>query len=84
MLPVVISRVRALLDSSGSHTEALAALDAEADALGERLRAACRAVPDPDLADMFDRMYVEPTPELQEQREAVLAWRALGDEEALR
>ena len=79
-----IARVRALLDSSGSHTEALAALDAEADALGERLRAACRAVPDPDLADMFDRMYVEPTPELQEQREAVLAWRALGDEEALR
>ena len=79
-----IARVRALLDSSGAHTEALAALDAEAAALGEHLRAACRAVPDPDLADMFDRMYVEPTAELQEQREAVLAWRALGDEEAVR
>ena len=78
-----IARVRALLDSAGSHAEALAALDAEADALGERLRAACRAVPDPDLADMFDRMYVESTPELQEQREAVLAWRALGDEEVV-
>lgn len=79
-----IARVRALLDSSGAHTEAMDALDAEADALGERLRAACRAVPDPDLADMFDRMYVEPTAELQEQREAVLAWRALGDEEVVR
>ena len=78
-----ITRLRALLDSTGSHTEALAALDTEADALGEHLRAACRAVPDPDLADMFDRMYVESTRELQEQREAVLAWRALGDEEAL-
>lgn len=79
-----IARVRALLDSSGAHTEAMAALEAEADALGERLRAACRAVPDPDLADMFDRMYVESTPELQEQREAVLAWRALGDAEVVR
>lgn len=78
-----IARMRTLLDSTGSHAEALAALDAEADALGERLRAACRAVPAPDLADLFDRMYVESTPELQEQREAVLAWRALGDEEAL-
>lgn len=76
--------MRALLDATGSHAEALAALDAEADALGEHLRAACRAVPDPDLADLFDRMYVESTPELQEQREAVLAWRALGDEEAAR
>lgn len=79
-----IARLRALLDSTGAHAEAMDALDAEADALGERLRAACRAVPDPDLADMFDRMYVEPTAELQEQREAVLAWRALGDEEVVR
>ena len=72
------------LDRLLAEANALTALDAEADALGERLRAACRAVPDPDLADMFDRMYVESTPELQEQRAAVLAWRALGDEEVVR
>lgn len=79
-----IARVRALLDASGSHGDALAALETEAEELGSRLRAACGAIPDPDLADQFDRMFVETTPELAEQRQAVLAWRALDDEEVAR
>ncbi|GAA1744539.1 thiamine pyrophosphate-dependent dehydrogenase E1 component subunit alpha [Aeromicrobium alkaliterrae] len=78
-----ISRVRALLDSIGTFERELAELDAEADALGERLRAACRTLPEPDLAALFDLVHAETTPELVEQRDAAVAWRALGAEEVV-
>jgi 2-oxoisovalerate dehydrogenase E1 component alpha subunit len=32
------------------------------------VRAGCRALPDPSTAELFDHVYVEPTPQLLEQR----------------
>ncbi|WP_229052979.1 thiamine pyrophosphate-dependent dehydrogenase E1 component subunit alpha [Aeromicrobium sp. Leaf350] len=76
-----IARVRVLLDSLGTFERELAELDAEAEALGERLRSACRTLPEPDLAALFDLVHVETTPELREQQEAAIAWKALDTEE---
>lgn len=44
-------------------------LEAEADELAQRLRADCRALPNPDALSVFDHVYAEPTVELLEQRE---------------
>jgi 2-oxoisovalerate dehydrogenase E1 component alpha subunit len=79
-----VARVRALLDAAGGFEAELAALDAEADALGERLRAACGALEAPDLAELFDRVHVESPPDLVRQRDAVVAWHALDAEEGAR
>ncbi len=74
-----IARVRALLDAMGGFKQELAALDAEAEQLGARLREACRTMPDPELATMFDLVHVETPPDLVEQRDAVVAWHALDE-----
>ena len=44
--------------------------------LGEHLRERCAAMPNPDLAELFDQVYVEQTDELREQQAAYVAWRA--------
>jgi len=51
-------------------------LDEEAEQLGETLREGCRALPDPDVLDVFDQVYVEQTPELAGQRDEFAAYLA--------
>ncbi|EFQ82035.1 pyruvate dehydrogenase E1 component, alpha subunit [Aeromicrobium marinum DSM 15272] len=69
-------RVRRHLESVDWPESFFDDLDTEADDLGERLRAACRALPEPDLATLFDRVHVDPDPTLAAQREEYVAWRA--------
>jgi len=45
-------------------------LEADADALAARIRKGCLEMPDPDPLSMFDEVYDETTPLLQEQRAA--------------
>jgi 2-oxoisovalerate dehydrogenase E1 component alpha subunit len=75
-----IDRVGALLRGMGTGDGFFAELEAEAEQLGADLRAACAAIADPDLADYFAHVYHEQTPELQQQRNEFVAWRAsLGE-----
>jgi 2-oxoisovalerate dehydrogenase E1 component alpha subunit len=72
-----IERVRAYLARNGlASPEWFRDLDEEANELGHRLREGCKALPDPDLADIFEQVYVEQTPELATQRDDFAAYRA--------
>ncbi|HEY6738567.1 MAG TPA: pyruvate dehydrogenase (acetyl-transferring) E1 component subunit alpha [Actinopolymorphaceae bacterium] len=72
-----IARVKAYLTRQGVVDDTFfAELEAEADALGERLRAATRALPDPDPERIFDLVYAEKTPELVEQQRWFQEYRA--------
>jgi pyruvate dehydrogenase E1 component alpha subunit len=71
-----IDRVRRYLQSAGVETDAFAAIEAEADRLGASVRAACLAIPEPDLAAWFDTVYAEQTDELRAQQAEYVAWRA--------
>ena len=58
--------------------DAFAAAEAQtgvlADAVAERMRAGCRQLAEPDLADSFRHTYAEIPPELERQLEAARAW----------
>jgi pyruvate dehydrogenase E1 component alpha subunit len=69
-----IDRVRRYLQSAGVDAETFAAIDAEAEELGERVRAACLAIPEPELAAWFDTVYAEQTDELRAQQAEYIAW----------
>ena len=71
-----IARVEAYLRSIGTERSFFDDLEREAEELGEHLRSACHALPEPDLADLFDLVHHETTPELAAQREEYLAYRA--------
>ena len=79
-----IARVRAYLLARGAIDAGwLAALDAESDELGERVRAGCLALPDPRLEDLWDGVYADLPPALAAQREDYLAYEAsFTDEQA--
>ena len=70
------------------HREGLADDDFEqevvsqADAVAAALRAGCLAMPDPEPADLFAHVYVEPHPLLQEEKAAYLSYLASFDEES--
>jgi 2-oxoisovalerate dehydrogenase E1 component alpha subunit len=49
-------------------------IQAEADALGVTLREGCKAMPEPRLQDVFDNVYVDITPELETQRDELVAY----------
>ena len=49
----------------------VAEVDAEADALGERLREAIRGMADPDPLGMFDHVYAEPHRQVTADRVAM-------------
>jgi 2-oxoisovalerate dehydrogenase E1 component alpha subunit len=51
----------------------------EADALAERLRVYCRALPEPGPERIFSQVYAEPSPVLDAQRDAYLAYCASFD-----
>lgn len=70
-----IDRVRAYLDSAGTPPQFFTDLEGESELLGEHLRERCAAMPDPDLAELFDTVYVEQTEELREEQAAFVAWR---------
>jgi pyruvate dehydrogenase E1 component alpha subunit len=68
-----IERVRAHLVRSGlADAGFLAEVDARADALGEHMRSACRALPDPEPTSMFDDVYATEHPVVERER----AWLA--------
>jgi 2-oxoisovalerate dehydrogenase E1 component alpha subunit len=49
-------------------------VEEEAELLGEHLREGCRALPEPNVLDMFDNVFVEQTPELAAQRDEFAAY----------
>lgn len=72
-----IERVRVhLARRHGVEPEFFSGVDAEADELGERLRAFCRAMPEPGPERMFSEIYADPSPQVDAQREEFLAYHA--------
>ncbi|WP_017595256.1 pyruvate dehydrogenase (acetyl-transferring) E1 component subunit alpha [Nocardiopsis potens] len=64
-----ISRLRAYLEKQGlAGEDFFAGVEAEADALGERVRRECRELPDPAPLEIFDEVYAEPHTGLDRQR----------------
>jgi len=64
-----IDRLKALLVATGELPESfVAALEAEADALGERIRDTVHAFAPPEPASMFDHVYAEPHSILESER----------------
>jgi pyruvate dehydrogenase E1 component alpha subunit len=57
----------------------VAAVDAEADALGERLRSAIRGMADPEPLGMFEHAYAEPHLQVEADRAAMADYLAAGD-----
>ena len=70
-----IERVKRYLLTQGTSQEFFDELDAEADELGKHLRETCKSLPDPDLAALFDQVYVNDSPELAEQKTQYVAYR---------
>ncbi|HUP99903.1 MAG TPA: thiamine pyrophosphate-dependent enzyme [Aeromicrobium sp.] len=71
-----VDRVRRYLQAAGVSQETFADIDTEAERLGESVRAACLAIPEPDLAAWFDSVYAEQTDELRAQQAEYVAWRS--------
>ncbi|MEJ7628782.1 MAG: pyruvate dehydrogenase (acetyl-transferring) E1 component subunit alpha [Nocardioidaceae bacterium] len=70
-----IARVKAYLTRNGLvDSEFHDELDAEAEKLGEHLREGCRALPEPNVLDIFDQVYVEQTSELAAQKDQLSAY----------
>ena len=66
-----IERVRADLSRRGAaDDDFFAGLEAEAATVASNLRAACLALPQPNLVDSFDQVYATQTPYLAEQQAA--------------
>ncbi|MDX6277844.1 MAG: 2-oxoisovalerate dehydrogenase component alpha subunit [Nocardioidaceae bacterium] len=70
-----IERVKRYLLVQGTPQEFFDELEVEAEELGKHLRAACKALPEPDLAALFDSVYVDDSPELAEQKAQYIAFR---------
>ncbi|MDT7639676.1 MAG: 2-oxoisovalerate dehydrogenase component alpha subunit, partial [Pseudonocardiales bacterium] len=49
-------------------------VEAEAEKLGEHLREGCKALPEPNVLDIFDRVYAEQTEELATQQAGYAAY----------
>ncbi len=77
-----IQRVKVYLTRGGLVEQGfLDEVEAEADALGARLREACRSMPDPHVLDVFDQVYAEQTTELAEQKATFTAYLDSFEEE---
>jgi pyruvate dehydrogenase E1 component alpha subunit len=64
-----IQRVRVYLTRNGLvDQDFFDEIDAEAERLGEHLREGCKALPEPRILDVFDYVYAEGSPELEEQK----------------
>jgi len=72
-----ILRLRRYLEQEGAADEAFfAGLEAESEALGKRVREAVRAMPDPDPMSMFDHVYADGNPLVDEERAQFAAYQA--------
>jgi 2-oxoisovalerate dehydrogenase E1 component alpha subunit len=70
-----IQRVRVYLTRNGLvDQDFFDSIEAEAEQLGEHLRAGCKALPEPKILDVFDMVYAEGSPELDVQREGFAAY----------
>src|SRR5690348_3640467 len=70
-----IARVRAYLTRNGlADDDFFAAVDEEAEKLGEHLREGCRALPEPSPLSIFDYVYTEQTEQLAEQKAGFAAY----------
>ncbi|MBC9227586.1 pyruvate dehydrogenase (acetyl-transferring) E1 component subunit alpha [Aeromicrobium sp. 636] len=70
-----LQRLRSLLERTDPDFVAFdAAVQTEAEELGEHLREVCGRLPDPDLAELFEHVYDQIPPELVAQREEVRSW----------
>jgi pyruvate dehydrogenase E1 component alpha subunit len=70
-----IARVKAYLTRGGLvDDDYLAEIEDEAEKLGAHLRAGCKALPEPDVLDIFDQVYAEQTDELAKQKEGFAAY----------
>jgi pyruvate dehydrogenase E1 component alpha subunit len=77
-----IERVKAHLLRGGLADAAfLDGVDAEADALAERVRTGCRALPEPDPAGVFAHVYAAVDPDLAAQRDEVARLAELAAQE---
>jgi 2-oxoisovalerate dehydrogenase E1 component alpha subunit len=75
-----LERVRVhLVRGHGVGNDFFDGLAAESDALAARLRAHCHALPQPGPERIFSHVYAEPSPELDAQRDAYLAYCASFD-----
>ena len=78
-----IARVAAYLRRHGSREESFFTdIEAEADDLAADLRTRCLALPEPDLATVFDQVYAEQTPHLVEQQAGYVHYRDTFEEPA--
>ncbi|MFF2007653.1 pyruvate dehydrogenase (acetyl-transferring) E1 component subunit alpha [Streptomyces sp. NPDC058195] len=72
-----ILRLRTYLEKAGAADEAFfTALDEESEALGKRVREAVRAMPDPDPIAIFDNVYADGSPLVDEERAQFAAYQA--------
>lgn len=70
-----IARVEAYIRRNGlANDDFFAGVAQEAEELGEHLRAACHALPDPSPLSIFDQVYAEQTPELAAQKAGYAAF----------
>ena len=70
-----IARVKVYLTRNGLvDQDFFAEVDDEAEKLGEHLREGCRALPEPNVLDIFDQVYAEQTEELATQKEGYAAY----------
>nr|WP_156188285.1 pyruvate dehydrogenase (acetyl-transferring) E1 component subunit alpha [Arsenicicoccus sp. oral taxon 190] len=76
-----IQRLRAYLTRTGKADQAFfEAVDAEADAIAEEIRTGTVGMPDPDPHGMFDHLYVDEFPLVEEQRAEFAAYAASFEE----
>ena len=72
-----IERVRVhLVREHGVGPEFFDAVTAESDELAARLRSFCESMPQPGPARVFSRVYAEPSPQVQAQRDEYLTYSA--------
>jgi 2-oxoisovalerate dehydrogenase E1 component alpha subunit len=72
-----IERVKAYLVRTGAAgNDFFDEVEAEADTIATELREGCLSMPDPELTDLFDKVYVEQIPQLVEQRDQFAAYAA--------
>ncbi|MFF4092545.1 pyruvate dehydrogenase (acetyl-transferring) E1 component subunit alpha [Streptomyces sp. NPDC001834] len=72
-----ILRLRTYLEKEGAADEAFfTELEAESEALGKRVREAVRSMPDPDPMAMFDHVYADGNPLVDEERAQFAAYQA--------
>ncbi|MFF9507115.1 pyruvate dehydrogenase (acetyl-transferring) E1 component subunit alpha [Streptomyces sp. NPDC014724] len=72
-----ILRLRTYLEKQGAADEAFfTALEEESEALGKRVREAVRAMPDPERMAIFDHVYADGNPLVDEERAQFAAYQA--------